>query len=81
MTEEEEILANINTQVASENGMPLLMDDMFMDSELDSLGVSMVLLMLSAEYDIDEKLVETLDQFKLSVKDLVNTCKSSRTST
>lgn len=78
---ENEILANINNNIVSENGVPVLMDSMFMDSELDSLGVTMVLLTLSVDYNIPDDITETLDEKELTIKDLVQTCKSSITNT
>jgi len=73
----EETLANINSCIVYENGLPVLMDGMFMDSELDSLGVVIVLLTIANDYDIDTAEFDDIDVDALSVKMLVSICHST----
>ncbi len=77
----DDILKNINKIILSENGLPVQMGNLFIQSELDSLGTMIALLTIASEYNIDGSYLDNLDIPNLKVTDLVNLCKSSITST
>jgi acyl carrier protein len=81
ITEEEEILKTINKFIDHENGQPLQMNSLFVDSNLDSLGYLIALMNISGEYGIEESEEENIDLENLKVSDLVNRCKLANTST
>lgn len=73
----QEVLDFINEAIEEEKGQPVGMDDMFMDSDLDSLGVSLTLLALDEEFgclgDLEEA-GELRGIDELTVRDLVKKC-------
>ena len=80
----QEILDRINELIEEEKGTKVTIDDMFLDSKLDSLGVTLTLIALDADYgylkDVPEgKEFDGVDE--LSVKDLVKKCVLASTST
>jgi hypothetical protein len=79
-----EILDFINEAIEEEKGSAVGMDDMFMDSDLDSLGVSLTLIMLDEEFgflkDL-EKDGELKDIEELTVRELVKKCILASSST
>ena len=79
-----EILDFINEAIEEEKGSAVGMDDMFMDSDLDSLGVSLTLIMLDEEFgflDDLEKDGELKNIEELTVRDLVKKCILATSST
>ena len=72
-----EILDFINEAIEEEKGSAVGMDDMFMDSDLDSLGVSLTLIMLDEEFGFLEDLEkdgELKNIKELTVRELVKEC-------
>ena len=72
-----EALDFINEAIEEEKGRAVGMDDMFMDSELDSLGVVLTLLVLEEEFGYMEGLEEGKEMEgveKLTVRELVKEC-------
>jgi len=72
-----EILDFINEAIEEEKGSAVGMDDMFMDSDLDSLGVSLTLIMLDEEFGFLEDLEkdgELKNIEELTVRELVKKC-------
>ena len=72
-----EALDFINEAIEEEKGRAVGMDDMFMDSELDSLGVVLTLLVLEEEFGYMEGLKEGKEMEgveKLTVRELVKEC-------
>ena len=72
-----EVLDFINEAIEEEKGRAVGMDDMFMDSELDSLGVVLTLLVLEEEFGYMEGLEEGKEMEgveKLTVRELVKEC-------
>ena len=72
-----EALDFINEAIEEEKGRAVGMDDMFMDSELDSLGVVLTLLVLEEEFGymkgVEEgKELESVEE--LTVRELVKQC-------
>jgi hypothetical protein len=79
-----EILNFINEAIEEEKGSAVGMDDMFMDSDLDSLGVSLTLIMLDEEFgflDDLEKDGELKNIEELTVRELVKKCILASSST
>ena len=79
-----EVLDFINEAIEEEKGLAVGMDDMFMDSELDSLGVVLTLLALEEEFGYMEgfekgKEMEGVE--KLTVRELVKECILASSST
>lgn len=79
-----ETLDFINEAIEEEKGRVVGMDDMFMDSELDSLGVVLTLLVLEEEFGymkgVEEgKELEAVE--KLTVRELVKQCILASSST
>ena len=80
------ILDQLNELIEEEHGKPVTINSMFMDSELDSLGVMLVILGLETDYPIFKDLpddaedaIKWLDPANLTVRDLVQKCRSSIT--
>ena len=72
-----EVLDFINEAIEEEKGLAVGMDDMFMDSELDSLGVVLTLLALEEEFGYMEGFEEGKEMEgveKLTVRELVKEC-------
>ena len=72
-----EVLDFINEAIEEEKGSAVGMDDMFMDSELDSLGVVLTLLALEEEFGYMEGFEEGKEMEgveKLTVRELVKKC-------
>jgi len=72
-----EALDFINEAIEEEKGRAVGMDDMFMDSELDSLGVVLTLLVLEEEFGYMEGFEEGKEMEgveKLTVRELVKKC-------
>ena len=79
-----EILDFINEAIVEEKGSAVGMDDMFMDSDLDSLGVSLTLIMLDEEFGFLEDLEkdgELKNIEELTVRELVKKCILASSST
>jgi hypothetical protein len=79
-----EILDFINEAIEEEKGSAVGMDDMFMDSDLDSLGVSLTLIMLDEEFGFLEDLEkdgELKNIEELTVRELVKKCILASSST
>jgi len=79
-----EALDFINEAIEEEKGRAVGMDDMFMDSELDSLGVVLTLLALDEEFGHMEgfeegKELEGVEE--LTVRELVKQCILASSST
>jgi len=79
-----EVLDFINEAIEEEKGRAIGMDDMFMDSELDSLGVVLTLLALDEEFGHMEgfeegKELEGVEE--LTVRELVKQCILASSST
>lgn len=82
----EQILEKLNELIDEEKGQPVGMNDMFLDSKLDSLGATLTLIALDAEYNCLEGVEEgeELDGVEnLTVRELVKKCvlSSKNTST
>lgn len=83
----QEILEQINQYILEEKGLPLKMPDLFISSELDSLGMTLALLAVDAEFPIFRDIPEGVDEFEaldipnMTMRDLVNKCKLSITNT
>jgi len=75
----QEILANINKIIISENGLPINMGNHFVQSELDSLGTMIALLTITDEFNINSEELDDIVIKDLKVIDLVDLCKSSIT--
>jgi len=79
-----EVLDFINAAIEEEKGQTVGMDDMFMDSELDSLGVALTLITLDEEFgclDGLEEEGELKGLEELTVRDLVKKCILATSST
>jgi len=79
-----EILDFINEAIEEEKGSAVGMDDMFMDSDLDSLGVSLTLIMLDEKFGFLEDLEkdgELKNIEELTVRELVKKCILASSST
>jgi len=84
MMTKKEILNFINEAIEEEKGSAVGMDDMFMDSDLDSLGVSLTLIMLDEEFGFLEDLEkdgELKNIEELTVRELVKKCILASSST
>lgn len=79
----QEILDRINEVILDENGKAVTIDNTFLESELDSLGVMLTLITLDDDYHFlldvpeDADIVEYLGVLTLTIKDLVNLCRLS----
>jgi len=77
-----EILDRINDIIIDEKGEAVPITGMFMDSNLDSLGTTIALITIDAEFKIfqneDEKdAFEKLDVANLTMRDLITLCRLS----
>jgi hypothetical protein len=81
----QEILDFINKAITDERGVPVGKDGKFIDAELDSLATLIVLITIDSKFpilgDAQDQGFEDLDIPNLTMRDLVNKCKSSITST
>jgi acyl carrier protein len=82
----QEILDRINEIIVDEKGQALTIDQNFLDSELDSLGVMIVIITLDAEFPIfkdipEDDQIDYLDIPNLTMRDLVAKCRLSITNT
>lgn len=79
----QKILDRINEVILDENGKAVTIDNTFLESELDSLGVMLTLITLDDDYHFllgvpeDADIVEYLGVLTLTIKDLVNLCRLS----
>ena len=72
-----EVLDFINEAIEEEKGRAVGMDDMFMDCELDSLGVVLTLVVLEEKFGYMEGFEEGKEMEgveKLTVRELVKKC-------
>jgi hypothetical protein len=82
-----DILKRLNEIIEDEKGSPVGINDMFMDSDLDSLGVLLTIVTLDADYPFlpgnsdDDSPLADLDVPNLTVRDLVKKCVLSITAT
>lgn len=81
MIEDEEILKTINKFIDHENGQPVQMNSLFIDSKLDSLGYLIALMNICGEYGIEEDKEEKTNLETLKISDLVAQCKLASTAT
>jgi hypothetical protein len=76
----QEVLDQLNKIVLEENGTAVTINDMFLDSDLDSLGTMLVLVELDAYYPFLDSIpkgvdvVTHLDLTNLTVRDLILKC-------
>jgi len=83
----QEILDYLNAAIVDEKGNSITMDSMFMDSNLDSLGMMITLVTLDAKYPIFKDIPNEMDEIayldipNLTVRELVRKCKLSITNT
>jgi acyl carrier protein len=79
----EKTLIRINEIIVEEKGYAVTLDKLLVDADLDSLGISIVLITIDSEFDIlkeGEDLLD-LDIPNLTIMDLVEKCISPTTST
>ena len=82
--DKQQILDRLNEIIKEEKGRPVTMDDKFIDSELDSLGITITMISLDADFPFlgeGDEAWDKLDIPNLMVRDLVKLCKSSITNT
>lgn len=82
MVTKQEIFDFINDIIVDEKGQPIQMNDKFIDSGLDSLGILVTLITLDAEYPIfkgipEEEQLAYIDVQNVTMRELVIKCKSS----
>lgn len=76
----EEILEFINSKIREEKGNRVTLDSLLIDAELDSFGVTVVLLDIDEEYDYFTKAGYGEDPWKeiqfatISIKEIVDSC-------
>ena len=81
----QEVFEAVNKCVVSEYGNPVTMQNLVIDSNLDSLGMTLLLLQLDAKFCIFKDKPEDVSEFDylsittLTVRDLVNRCVLSST--
>lgn len=78
----QKILNRINEIIQDEKGHPVNIDQLFKESDLDSLGITLTLVTIDAEFPIFKDIpegqeFEYLDTSNLTMRDLVNKCKLS----
>lgn len=79
------VFDTVNKIIVSEYGNSVSMNDLLMDSGLDSLGMTLVLLQLDTLFKIFKNKPEDVSEFDyleiqtLTLRDLVNRCVSSNT--
>lgn len=82
-----QILARLNEIIVDEKGVPVTMDSMWTDSQLDSLGTVITISILEADYPIFDHLptdvdaLSTLNFQTLTIRELIKQCVLSTTST
>jgi len=81
-----EILEKINEIIVDEKGQKVNINDLFVDSQLDSLGITITLVMIDAEFPIFKgvttgKEFDSLDIPNLTMRDLITKCRLSITNT
>lgn len=84
MMTKKEVLDFINEAIEEEKGRTVGIDDLFMDSGLDSLGVVLTIVALEEEFGAIEGFTEgeeLLGIEKLTVRDLVKQCVLASSST
>ena len=74
---QQEILSIINNIIKSENGLPVRVGNLFIQSELDSLGTMIVLVSIAAEFNISAKELDDMNIEHLTVENLLTLCESS----
>ncbi len=83
----QEILDRINEIIVEEKGNKVGPDDLFVSSELDSLGIMITLVTIDSEFPIlgepseDKNEFDDLDIPNLTMRELVNKCILSITNT
>lgn len=81
------ILDRLNELIVEEKGERVSMDDTWPDTNLDSLGTVITIAILESEYPIFEGLpndadaLQTIDFPNLTIRELINKCRLSITST
>ena len=78
-----DVLKRINEIIVEEKGHPVVLDGLFTDAQLDSLGTMIFFITLDSEFDLFEQEddFKSLDFQTLTVRDLVSQCILSNTST
>lgn len=79
-----DILVFINETIESEKGSKVVITGMFTDANLDSLGTFITLVTISSEFNIFSDIeidIASLDIPNLTIRELVNKCILSSTST
>ena len=82
----QQILDRLNEIIEEEKGVPVTMNSLFKDAELDSLGTILTIATLEADYPfldgvpIEEDAFQLLDIENLTVRELVKKCVLSITS-
>lgn len=82
----QKILDTLNKIIISEKGVPVTMNSMFTDSDLDSLGIMLTIVTLESDYPIFKNIavedeLAYLDIPNLTVRDLIKKCVLSITNT
>lgn len=84
MITKQSVLDRLNEIIEEEKGRPVTLNDMFMDSKLDSLGATITLVTLDGDYgffgDVEEG-DELVGVETLTVRDLVKKCILASTGT
>lgn len=81
----QQVLDRLNEIIVEEKGIPVTMDSMWTDSELDSLGTVITFAILESEYPIfkdmecDADALSTIDLQTLTIRELVKQCVLSTT--
>lgn len=69
----QDILDFINSKIREEHGRPVTIDDKLVDSEVDSFGITMVLLALDEEYHrFDPEWLKDTNIAELTVNEIVD---------
>ena len=77
---DKQVLDRINEIIVEEKGQPVVLDGLFSDAQLDSLGTMITFVTLDAEYDILQgSQLDDIDIKNLTIRDLVAKCISSNT--
>lgn len=74
--QETEILAFINKSISTENGQSVTAESTFLDAQLDSLGTLIAMMNIGSNYNIEEEEIQAIDYSTLTIKDLIELCKS-----
>ena len=81
----QEILDRLNEIIDDEKGVPVTMNSMFIDAELDSLGTLLTIVTLEADYPfwkgvpLEEDAFMELDIVNLTIRELIKKCVLSTT--